>query len=108
MYEKFLLFRNYGSTTKYINSIIGFNSRLDELQAAFLRLKLPLLDEANELESKLSQELDEIVSLLKTNMKESILNELQRYEISWNENKTERKLARMYQSFKLGILPDSP
>lgn len=49
MYEKFLLFRNYGSPTKYINSIIGFNSRLDELQAAFLRLKLPLLDEANEL-----------------------------------------------------------
>lgn len=32
---------------------------------------------ADELESKLSQELDEIVSLLKVNMKESILNELQ-------------------------------
>ncbi|MDB4206667.1 aminotransferase class I/II-fold pyridoxal phosphate-dependent enzyme, partial [Flavobacteriaceae bacterium] len=40
--------RNYGSPKKYVNSVIGFNSRLDELQAAFLNLKLPNLDEDNE------------------------------------------------------------
>lgn len=39
--------RNYGSPKKYVNSVIGFNSRLDELQAAFLNLKLPNLDEDN-------------------------------------------------------------
>lgn len=39
--------RNYGSATKYYNDVMGFNSRLDELQAAFLRVKLPLLDEWN-------------------------------------------------------------
>jgi dTDP-4-amino-4,6-dideoxygalactose transaminase len=39
--------RNYGSTTKYYNDVIGFNSRLDELQAAFLRVKLARLDEWN-------------------------------------------------------------
>ncbi|MEM0135474.1 MAG: DegT/DnrJ/EryC1/StrS family aminotransferase [Thermoplasmatales archaeon] len=39
--------RNYGETEKYRNDIIGFNSRLDELQAAFLRVKLKHLDEIN-------------------------------------------------------------
>ena len=36
--------RNYGSELKYHNLYKGINSRLDELQAAFLRLKLPDLD----------------------------------------------------------------
>jgi len=40
--------RNYGSRTKYINENKGFNSRLDELQAAMLRVKLRKLDEWNE------------------------------------------------------------
>ncbi|MBF4471184.1 DegT/DnrJ/EryC1/StrS family aminotransferase [Flavobacterium sp. HJJ] len=40
--------RNYGSETKYQNDFIGVNSRLDELQASFLNLKLPNLDADNE------------------------------------------------------------
>jgi len=36
--------RNYGSRTKYVNAVRGVNSRLDELQAAVLRVKLPLLE----------------------------------------------------------------
>jgi dTDP-4-amino-4,6-dideoxygalactose transaminase len=39
--------RNYGSRVKYHNEVIGYNSRLDELQAALLRAKLPLLDADN-------------------------------------------------------------
>ena len=39
--------RNYGSEKKYHNDCIGVNSRLDELQAAFLNVKLPNLDEEN-------------------------------------------------------------
>ena len=38
---------NYGSQKKYINEVKGINSRLDEIQAAFLRIKLPKLDEDN-------------------------------------------------------------
>jgi len=41
--------RNYGSEKKYHNDYIGVNSRLDELQAAFLNVKLPHLDKENEL-----------------------------------------------------------
>ncbi|RAR75325.1 DegT/DnrJ/EryC1/StrS family aminotransferase [Flavobacterium aciduliphilum] len=40
--------RNYGSEKKYHNQYIGVNSRLDELQAAFLNVKLPHLDAENE------------------------------------------------------------
>ena len=42
------MLRNYGSQIKYHNEVVGFNSRLDELQAAFLRVKLAKLDEWNE------------------------------------------------------------
>ena len=39
--------RNYGSTERYAHPVQGGNSRLDELQAACLRVKLPGLDESN-------------------------------------------------------------
>ena len=39
--------RNYGSVQKYVNDYAGYNSRLDELQAAILSAKLPLLDQEN-------------------------------------------------------------
>lgn len=39
--EKIRLLRNYGSARKYYNEVPGYNSRLDELQAALLSLKLP-------------------------------------------------------------------
>ena len=41
--------RNYGSKLKYRHALMGCNSRLDELQAAFLRVKLAVLDEWNAL-----------------------------------------------------------
>ena len=40
--------RNYGSERKYYNDYLGVNSRLDELQAAFLNVKLPHLNSENE------------------------------------------------------------
>ncbi len=46
--DRVRLLRNYGSTTKYHHDVVGQNSRLDELQAAFLAVKLPGLDAANE------------------------------------------------------------
>jgi dTDP-4-amino-4,6-dideoxygalactose transaminase len=48
IYNKILLLRNYGSKKKYEHDIIGFNSRLDTLQAAVLRVKLKSLDKWND------------------------------------------------------------
>ena len=45
--EKLHMLRNYGSHVKYLNEVQGFNSRLDDIQAAFLRVKLRKLDEWN-------------------------------------------------------------
>jgi dTDP-4-amino-4,6-dideoxygalactose transaminase len=46
--EKLLLLRQYGWRNRYISEIPGYNSRLDELQAALLRVLLPYLDQENE------------------------------------------------------------
>lgn len=45
--EKVKQLRNYGSKIKYQHDLAGYNSRLDEMQAAFLRVKLAVLDEWN-------------------------------------------------------------
>jgi dTDP-4-amino-4,6-dideoxygalactose transaminase len=46
--DRVRLLRNYGSKVKYHHDVPGLNSRLDSLQAAFLRIKLRRLDEWNE------------------------------------------------------------
>lgn len=53
--ERLRMLRNYGSRKKYHNDEIGVNSRLDELQAAFLRARLPYLDTENAQRQRLAQ-----------------------------------------------------
>lgn len=45
IYEKIKMLRNYGSKVKYYNEIEGVNSRLDEIQASLLRVKLTHIEE---------------------------------------------------------------
>lgn len=45
--DKFRVYRNYGSRVRYQNEVVGANSRLDEMQAGLLRVKLQHLDEFN-------------------------------------------------------------
>jgi dTDP-4-amino-4,6-dideoxygalactose transaminase len=47
--------RNYGSERKYYNDIIGYNNRLDDMQAAFLSVKLVHLKEMNAHRNKMAQ-----------------------------------------------------
>lgn len=49
-------FRNYGSQKRYYNEIVGTNSRLDEIQAALLRVKLFHLNELNEEKKKIADQ----------------------------------------------------
>ena len=53
--QRLRLLRNYGSQAKYYNEVKGMNSRLDPLQAAFLRVKLRHLDEWNDRRSRSAQ-----------------------------------------------------
>lgn len=46
---------NYGSTKKYVHDFKGINSRLDEIQAAVLRIKLPRLDLDNQHRREIAQ-----------------------------------------------------
>lgn len=53
--DKVRVFRNYGSRIRYQNEVVGANSRLDELQAGLLRIKLKHLDEFNKERCKLAE-----------------------------------------------------
>lgn len=53
--DRIRVLRNYGSRKKYFNEVKGHNSRLDPLQAAFLRVKLKRLDEWNQRRSRIAE-----------------------------------------------------
>jgi len=53
--HKIRVLRNYGSQEKYKNEVLGYNNRLDELQAAFLRVKLRKLDEWTEERNRIAE-----------------------------------------------------
>lgn len=53
--RKFRMLRNYGSEIKYQNESIGYNSRLDEVQAALLSVKLKCLNEITQHKRQLAQ-----------------------------------------------------
>ena len=53
--ERIRVLHNYGSRVKYHNDVKGYNSRLDEMQAAMLRVKLKCLDDWNERRRRLAE-----------------------------------------------------
>jgi dTDP-4-amino-4,6-dideoxygalactose transaminase len=53
--DRVRVLRNYGSRERYLNELPGFNSRLDELQAALLRVKLSKLDQWNSRRAGIAQ-----------------------------------------------------
>lgn len=60
-YKKIKALRNYGSEKKYSNKFIGKNCRLDELQAAFLNVKLPHLEKMNLHKISLAEKYNELL-----------------------------------------------
>ena len=59
--EKLRMLRNYGQSKKYYHDFVGVNSRLDEIQAAILRVKLKYLDEWNERRRKVATLYNELL-----------------------------------------------
>ncbi|MBN1872338.1 MAG: DegT/DnrJ/EryC1/StrS family aminotransferase [Candidatus Omnitrophica bacterium] len=59
LYKKLRLLRVHGTSEKYHHSIIGFNSRLDNLQATILTVKLKKLDDWNERRRRVAKRYDE-------------------------------------------------
>ncbi len=55
LFEKIKILRNYGSEKKYHNLEKGYNNRMDEIQAAVLRVKLKRLDKDNEKRRKIAK-----------------------------------------------------
>ncbi len=60
--ERVRLLRNYGSRVKYRNETAGFNSRLDPMQAAFLRVRLVHLDEWNGRRRRIAARYNELLA----------------------------------------------
>jgi len=54
--------RNYGSKIKYQHDLAGYNSRLDEMQAAFLRAKLVVLDEWNDRRKEVAEQYSKVLA----------------------------------------------
>jgi dTDP-4-amino-4,6-dideoxygalactose transaminase len=67
--ERIRLLRNCGSKVRYVHDAVGYNNRLDNLQAAFLRVKLKGLDRANDRRRKAAKEygryLDEMAPVVR-------------------------------------------
>jgi len=61
LYNRLRTLRNYGSHVKYEHLVLGFNSRLDEIQAAFLRIKLSKLDAENNHRKKIAKLYNELL-----------------------------------------------
>lgn len=61
--EKARMLRQHGSKKKYYNELIGFNSRLDELQAAILLVKLKYIDDWNKRRAEIAQKYNQSLKL---------------------------------------------
>lgn len=67
MAEKLYMLRQYGWKKKHISEIKGVNSRLDEIQAAILRVKLRFLDKWNDKRQSLARNYHDLLSSVKQN-----------------------------------------
>lgn len=61
IYKKLLILRDYGRTSRYKHMVIGYNSRLDTLQAAILRIKLKELNNWNNLRRQAASTYNELL-----------------------------------------------
>jgi dTDP-4-amino-4,6-dideoxygalactose transaminase len=108
-YTQLKILRNYGSEKKYFNVTKGINSRLDELQAAFLLCKLPLLNtwnqERNIISQKYNQRLRNVADLILPEIAKNCSSVFHLYVI---RSKQRDKLQRHLSNKDIGTLIHYP
>jgi dTDP-4-amino-4,6-dideoxygalactose transaminase len=107
--EKIKALRNYGASKKYHHTDLGVNSRLDEIQAAFLRVKLKYLENWNDKRREIAKLYNETLSKLESIVVPEIP---QNKEHVWHlyaiRSKNREKLANALNDAGIGILVHYP
>lgn len=102
VYKNILALRQYGWHQRYISDIAGVNSRLDELQAAFLRIKLRELDSDNQRRNHIAKKYLDIFRNLKIKIPSSIPDTFHAYHLYVIESNDRDKLAKFLDSKGVG------
>lgn len=106
LYEKTKLLRNYGETQKYHHVTFGRNSRLDEIQAAILRVKLKYIDRWNQARNEHAEEYLRYLSGVKT--QKIIDTGFSNYHLFVIEAKNRDKLQKLLNDNKIDTLIHYP
>lgn len=110
--RKVLSLRNYGSEKKYFNEVIGYNTRLDECQAAFLSIKLMQLSkwniQRNEIASWYNEKLQNIEGLVLPTIAKDSTHVYHLYVIRTNKRDTLQKYLAEHQIGTLIHYPIPP
>lgn len=96
--ENAKIYRNYGSNKKYYNEVIGVNSRMDEIQAGILRIRLKYIDDIIHERKKIAQKY--INSLKETGLELPVIKE--GAESVWHQFVVKTKQRKKFMNY-LGI-----
>jgi dTDP-4-amino-4,6-dideoxygalactose transaminase len=109
LYEKILILRNYGSKRKYFSEVKGYNSRLDELQAAFLRIKLKNLKNKNKKRQVLAKRyIKELTGVGDLNLPQTAQKSTHVYHVFTIRSKKRDKLQKFLLDNKIGTVIHYP
>lgn len=92
IYEKIIALRNHGQIEKNNHIMIGYNSRLDTIQAAILRVKLPYLDKENENRRRVAAQYNSLLADLPIKIIEKIDHSEPNYHLYVIKTKKRRNL----------------
>lgn len=102
VYENLHALRQYGWHKRYISDIQGVNSRLDELQAAFLRMKLRELDDDNNRRHEIANKFSQAFQNLKVGIPHSIADTFHVYHLYVIETSDRDRLAKFLADKGIG------
>lgn len=102
VFEKILALRQYGWHKRYISDFPGVNSRLDELQAAFLRIKLRELDKDNARRNEIAKKYSSVIDNLNLKAPISIPNTYHAYHLYVLESENRDELAKFLNLKDIG------